>query len=176
MKGRLLNEKILTLAMKLHAGDGYTDVVAGDGSKKVDASQPWDTTYPTGPTAYGHYGGPVLGPEGKGVTGTLGAYVRFRTPIPTPREMADAITNHSRGNRIGDEANTTQAELTAIFAYLHRVAQRKDASEARVLIMSDCLNALRAIEETWRGIGDTYRQRAGGATIDRGDKYNAREA
>ena len=32
--------------------------------------------------------------------------------------------------------------------------------------MSDCLNALRAIEETWRGIGDTYRQRAGGATIE----------
>ena len=32
--------------------------------------------------------------------------------------------------------------------------------------MSDCLNALRAIDETWRGVGDPYRQRTGGATIE----------
>ena len=35
-----------------------------------------------------------------------------------------------------------------------------------MLIMSDCNNGLRAIEETWRGLGKPYRQRAGGATIE----------
>ena len=33
-KGRELNMKVLTLAMRLHARDEYTDVMAGDGSKK----------------------------------------------------------------------------------------------------------------------------------------------
>ena len=44
-KGRKLNRNVLTLAMRLHARDMYTDVVAVDGSKKNDSQQPWDTTY-----------------------------------------------------------------------------------------------------------------------------------
>ena len=165
-KGKELNKKVLTLAMKLYARDMYTDVVAGDGSKKDDAAQPWDTTYNTGPTSYGHYGGPGMEPETTGAPGTLGAYARFRTAVPTAREMAQAITASSRGHRIGDEADTMLAELTAILTYLSAVSRRADAKEARVLVMSDCLNALRAIEETWRGRGDPYRQRAGGATME----------
>ena len=81
-KGRELNRKVFTLAMQLHARDMYTDVVASDGSKKNDVTQPWDTTYKVGPTSYGHYGGPVLGPDTAGVEGRLGAlhtpaFVRF---------------------------------------------------------------------------------------------------
>ena len=80
--------------------------------------------------------------------------------------MADAIARSSGGHRIDDEADTTMAELAAILTYLHSVGQRADAKEARVLVMSDCLGALRAIEETWRGVGHEYRARAGGATVE----------
>ena len=44
-KGIQLNTRIHRLAMQLHARDDYTDVVACDGSKKEDPTQPWDTTY-----------------------------------------------------------------------------------------------------------------------------------
>ena len=82
---------------------------------------------------------------------------RFRSEVPSEREIHEAIKHSSKGNRIGDEADTMQAELTAILTYLQQVASQQDASERRVLIMSDCLNALRAIEDTWRGGGAPYR-------------------
>ena len=147
--GKVLNKRVHTLAMQLHARDDYTDVVACDGSKKDDHTQPWDTTYKTGPTAYGHYGGPVIQ--------TLSKWEkRFQTEIPTEEEIIKAIKQSSRGNRIGDEADTMQAELAAILTYLQYVAAQADARDRRVLIMSDCYTALRAIEDTWRGRGVPY--------------------
>ena len=137
--GTMLNRKILTHAMRLHKRDQYTNVIATDGSKKDDAIQPWDTTYKTGPTAYGFYGGAKL----KHVTGWA---ARFQTEIPTAREITNAIRETSGGRRIGDEADTTLAELTAILAYLQHVALLRDASNRSVLIMSDCYNGLRALE------------------------------
>ena len=50
--------------------------------------------------------------------------------------------------------------------YLQQVAAEGDAENRRVLFMSDCYNALRAIEDTWRGRSTGYRQRAGGAKIE----------
>ena len=48
------------------------------------------------------------------------------------------------GGRIGDCATVLDAELLAIYAYLHRVEQRsEDPTQRTVLVMSDCLNALK---------------------------------
>ena len=86
--------------------------------------------------------------------------------MPSEQEIQEAIRRSTKGNRIGDEADTMQAELTAILTYLQQIASQADAGERRVLIMSDCLNALRAIEETWRGEGAPYRQRSGGGAME----------
>ena len=145
--------------MQLHARDNCTNVVAGDGSKRDGATQPWDTTCKTGPTAYGHYGGPIY------VAATEWA-ARFRRDVPSAQEMIQAIKQNSRGHRIGDESDTMDAELAAILVYLQQLAACSDTADKHVLFMSDCYNALRAIEETWRGRGKAYRQRAGGAKIE----------
>ena len=121
--------------------------------------QPWDTNVRVGPTAYGQYEGPVT------IEYTPWER-RFQPEIPTSREMRAAVRRASRGRRIGDRVDTTLAELTAILTYMQRIAMQPDAANRRVLILSDCLNGLRAIEETWRGKGPSYRQRAGGATIE----------
>ena len=89
---RCLNQKILRLAMQLHAREDFTDVVSCDGSKKDCETQPWNTTYKTGPTTYGHYGGPTL-------PATTAWAARFQTAIPTQTEMALAIQKSSWGHR-----------------------------------------------------------------------------
>ena len=161
-KGRELNRRIHELAMRLHKRENFTHVVACDGSKKVHTQQPRNVTYPTGPTAYGHYEGHRIHDGHDEDTWRA----RFRTAHPTTHEMADAIKTNVHGHRIGNEDDTMQAELAAIFTYLQRVTAHGHAHDKRILIMSDCHNALCAIEETWRGEGKAYRQRAGGAIIE----------
>ena len=158
-KGAELNRKIFTLAMRLHAREPFTDAVACDGSKKEQVVQPWNTTSKMGPTAYGQYGGP----KPKHITAWA---ARFQREIPTYTEMAEAVQEGAWGHRISDEADTMQAELAAIFTYLQSVVLNPDANDRRVLVLSDCYNALRAIEETWRGKGKPYRERSGGAVIE----------
>ena len=161
-KGKALNRKVLTLAMQLHARDHYTDAIACDGSKIEDNLQPWDTTYKVGPTACGTYGGlPVQAPTGTTVAARMHNILHSYTD-----DMKAAISSSTHGCRIGDEADTMVAELTAILTYLIRITASQNSTSKRVLIMSDCYNALRAIEETWRGRGKPYRQRAGGALIE----------
>ena len=101
------------LAMQLHVRDAYTDVIACDGSKIEDWRQPKDTTYKTGPTACGvyQYGGAPP-------THTNDAWeARLRAHITPSEEIREAIRKGSHGCRIGDEADTMAAELTAILIY-----------------------------------------------------------
>ena len=58
--------------------------------------------------------------------------------------------------------------------FTYKVEQRENPAQRTVLVMSDCLNALKAIDDTWRGKGPQYRKRAGGACMEAINTIRAR--
>ena len=58
---------------------------------------------------------------------------RFQPEVATTEEITAAVKDNIYGCRIGDEADTMAAELTAILTYLINLTAQPEASSARVL-------------------------------------------
>ena len=168
-QGEDLTSRIYELTMKLHARHHFTDGAACDGSKVDHATQPFTRDEVSGNTAYGIWEGIRYDEEEPETQGLLQRRLRRmrEQKHPEAAEIIEAATRGTMGGRIGDCATVMDAELFAIYAFLQRVEDRATNPKDRtVLIMSDCLNALRGIEDTWRGRGHPYRKRTGGACME----------
>ena len=72
------------------------------------------------------------------------------------------------GGCLNGDAQVADAEMYAIYAYLHHVAQElgNATNTARVLIQSDCLGVLDAVETAWRSDATGLRQVDRGALLE----------
>ena len=163
--GADLNTQVLTLALKLHARHAFTDAVACDASKQLQSQQPFDCAGEVGPTSYGVWEG--VQPAHATESDTWWHRRRRARLGVTNADVVAAARHAVAGGRIGDGATVADGELYAIYTALVRAASRPQASQRRVLVLSDCLSALVAMEQTWRGVGAPYRNRSGGATLEK---------
>ena len=120
--GMTETRKALMLSLDLHAYHHFTHAAAVDGSCMEHTSS--NGTHSRS-LAYGVY---------EGTMGITGEQLLWGASLPADLEIADA-------------------EMHAIYAYLHDITRREGdekINEARVLIQSDCLSVLDAIETAWR--------------------------
>ena len=81
-----------------------------------------------------------------------------------PRGATNKIHLAMRGGRLHSDAQVADAEMFAIYSYLNDLDKElgPQVHTARVLIQSDCLGVLDAVETAWR------REAAGLRNVDRG--------
>ena len=130
-------DRVLRISLDLHAKHVFTHAAAVDGSRLEDVHN----GRPRCRTAYGIYTG-------------------------APRR--DKLQQAMWGGCLSGDAQVGDAEMHAIYAYLHHVAQELGTATntARVLIQSDCLGVLDAVETAWRSDATGLRQVDRGALLE----------
>ena len=118
---------VLAVAADLHARHHFTHAAAVDGSMTEEPLQ-------------------------RGVRRTVAYGVWEGPSAPADAAWRSVATAEGLwGASLAPDCEVADAELAAIHAYLRAIVQREmDPSSARVLIMSDCLGALDAVESAWR--------------------------